>query len=219
MYTKSHLISFGNYLLKTYGVRHFSSDGKNTPLETRQVSHADTEAWKDETPMDAVDLAGYPQIKDRPADRPLAEYKANHAIGDPVILLFGTSGYIKNCRITKVHFTGNNASYDVEVKWQFEGQSEFYTNRIHNIDSIRVYSVQDFQETGSTQSEANFVVRLKALVENKLKESHLQEAMINGIERDEREEMLAVFYYLLGEGAVDALKVGDCVNKYIPKKS
>lgn len=47
---ETHLVSFGNYLFGTYGVKVHSTDGKNTPLYQRQVSDADLANWKHENP-------------------------------------------------------------------------------------------------------------------------------------------------------------------------
>lgn len=62
------------------------------------------------------------------------------------------------------------------------------------------------------QKESNFTVRLKAHVEKCLKESGLPPY-------DLREEWRTKFFDRLGEGAVDALKVEGCVEKYIPKQN
>lgn len=87
------------------------------------------------------------KFKDRPADLPGATYKARYKEGDPVIIHFGTSGFITNCRVTKVHFGGSRIGYDVEVKWRHgPDMSEYLTSRIHNIDSIRVFSPEDFEQ-------------------------------------------------------------------------
>lgn len=44
---KMDLVSFGNYLLHRYGVQVGSNDGSNTPLYSRQVTHADLSNWRD----------------------------------------------------------------------------------------------------------------------------------------------------------------------------
>lgn len=91
------------------------------------------------------------KFKDRPADLTPATFKSRYGIGEPVIVHFGKSGFIRNCRIIKAHFTESGITYDVEVKWQHEWEHhermpEFLTTRIRNIDSIRVFSPQDFEQ-------------------------------------------------------------------------
>lgn len=44
-FTREHLVSFGNSLLKNYGVQVHSADGKNTPLFQRDVSKSDVDNW------------------------------------------------------------------------------------------------------------------------------------------------------------------------------
>ena len=43
---ESQLVSFGNFLLKTYGVQVHSTDGSNIPLSQRMVSDADLIKWE-----------------------------------------------------------------------------------------------------------------------------------------------------------------------------
>lgn len=47
MFTEAQLVSFGNFLLKTYGVQVHSTDGKNLPLFQREVHDADLCNWKE----------------------------------------------------------------------------------------------------------------------------------------------------------------------------
>lgn len=48
MFTEQQLVSFGNYLLLTYGVQVHSTDGKNNPIYQREVCDADLCNWKEE---------------------------------------------------------------------------------------------------------------------------------------------------------------------------
>lgn len=192
MFTKSHLVAFGNYLLKTYGVQVHSSDGKNQPVYQREVTDADLSNWKEDVKADG-----------------LLPSRFQH--GDPVVVHFRKSGIIQNCKVIKIHFTESKVSYDLEVKWEGE-DGDMYTDRLYNIDSAVVFPPDHFDMPQSTkQKEANFVVRLKAHVEKCLKESGLPPY-------DLREEWRTKFFDRLGEGAVDALKIEDCVEKYIPKQ-
>lgn len=157
MYSKSHLISFGNHLLKTYGVRYHSADGKNTPLETRQVSHADTEGWKEQTPIDSD-----------------SKLPSRFNFGDPVIVYFGTAGIIRNCTVIKIHFTESKVSYDVEVKWRHLESADKIsagvdkerelTDRLYNLDSAVVLSPNDFED-GKNPEQAIVVQKAKAYCE------------------------------------------------------
>lgn len=115
------------------------------------------------------------KFKDRPADLPDVTYKARYKEGDPVIIHFGTSGFITNCRVTKIHFGGSRIAYDVEVKWQHEwehhdGMPEFMTARIHNLDYLRVFSPQDF-ETGENIKHATVIQKAKAYCEKQYGET------------------------------------------------
>lgn len=44
---ESQLVSFGNYLLKNYGVYVYSTNGSNIPLYLREVCDADLRNWED----------------------------------------------------------------------------------------------------------------------------------------------------------------------------
>lgn len=44
---EAHVISFGNFLFKTYGVMVHSNDGENKPIYQRQVTHADVCNWQE----------------------------------------------------------------------------------------------------------------------------------------------------------------------------
>jgi hypothetical protein len=209
MYNKSHLVSFGNYLLKTYGVQIYSTDGRNVPIFQREVTDADMANWKEEEKPDTLTLP------------------SQHQIGDPVVVYFGTSGVIKNCKVIKVHFTESKVLYDVEVKWRHaeyadkistgvDKQREL-TDRLYNLDSAVVLSPDNFEVAEPLQKESNFNVRLKAHVEKKMKESGMLEKIQGIMSYDDREDMFRRFRDSLGDGAVDALKVSSCVEKYIPQ--
>ncbi len=127
MFTKAQLISFGNSLLKTYGIRFHSSDGHNTPMEQCEVTDADFLNWREN------------QI----SDRLLLPSRFN--FGDRVVVSFGKFGTINNCKVIKIHFTESKVFYDVEVKWESLDGKENYTDRLYNLDSCVVHSPEDFQ--------------------------------------------------------------------------
>lgn len=118
MFNESHLVSFGNYLLKRYDVPVYSSDGKNTPIYQREVSHADMENWKHLNPEE-----------DRGVLLP-SRYKHN----DPVFFKFGD---VKICAmIHAVHFTISKVKYDLDLfSVTTDGED---STRIYNVDSVYV---------------------------------------------------------------------------------
>lgn len=118
MFNESHLVSFGNYLLSRYNVPVYSSDGKNTPIHQREVSHADMENWKHENPEE-----------DRGVLLP-SRYKHN----DPVFFKFGGVEICAN--IHAVHFTVSKVKYDLDL-FCVSADGEDYT-RIYNVDSVYV---------------------------------------------------------------------------------
>jgi hypothetical protein len=211
MYNKSHLVGFGNFLLKTYDVQVHSTDGKNQPIHKREVSDADMANWKEEEKPDTLTLPSH------------------HQIGDSVVVYFGTSGVIKNCKVIKVHFTESKVFYDVEVKWKHAEYADKIsagvdkgrelTDRLYNLDSAVVFSPDDFEKAENIQKESNFNVRLKAYVEKKMKESGMLDKIQGIMPYDDREDMFRRFRDSLGDGAVDYLKVRACVEKYIPQQS
>jgi len=111
---RSQLVSFGNYLLKTYSVSQHSTDGKNTPLLPKEVSHADIENWGGDT------------------DIMVSRFKH----GDKVIVSFADAGVIKNCQVDGVVFDIGKIRYNLTVKMEIDGQS-FFTNLLE-IDSAFV---------------------------------------------------------------------------------
>ena len=64
MFTEQQLVSFGNFLLKTYGVQVHSTDGKNLPVYQRQVTDADFCNWKNEEKPNELPLPSLHQIKE-----------------------------------------------------------------------------------------------------------------------------------------------------------
>lgn len=123
MYNESHLVSFGNYLLKRYEVPVYSSDGKNAPIYQREVSHADMENWRHSMPADESPGVLLP-----------SRFKHN----DPVFFKFGN---IEICAtIHAVHFTISKVKYDLDL-FHADANGEDYT-RIYNVDSVYVVDRQ-----------------------------------------------------------------------------
>lgn len=129
---RTQLVSFGNYLLKEYGVQVHSTDGSNQPMYQREVSDADISNWEHANPD--MEDGGYP-FKAHTA------FPSRYAIGDKVKLFLMPEGEESfpgiNAEITAVHFTISKVKYDVEVR--FHGD---YTTRLYNIDSILVGDIK-----------------------------------------------------------------------------
>jgi hypothetical protein len=120
MYTEAHLISFGNYLLRTYGVKVHSSDGKNQPIYDRMVSHADFCNW---------------EYMEKP-DKTLLP--SRHQLDEKVV--YDIWGNKTRAEILAVHFYPGKVKYDLELLApppQLES-SEPDTTRIYNVDSFFV---------------------------------------------------------------------------------
>ncbi|MFI5132665.1 MAG: hypothetical protein ACHQFX_21870 [Chitinophagales bacterium] len=56
MFTEAQLISFGNFLLKNYGVQVHSTDGKNVPIYQREVTDADFCNWEETQNSPSISL-------------------------------------------------------------------------------------------------------------------------------------------------------------------
>lgn len=101
-YSERQLVSFGNYLLKRYGVMVYSNDGRNTPIYEREVHDADLSNWKHENPE--FDNTQYP---------------SKHAIGDLVKVFLMPQGEDSfpgfTGKIIAVHFTNSKVKYDIEL--------------------------------------------------------------------------------------------------------
>lgn len=110
MFTRQHLVSFGNYLLSQYDVKVHSTDGKNTPLYQRQVADADTFNWKEEEKIDEQSLPSQHQIEDK-----------------VWLKLWSATVPVE---ILAVHFYPGKVKYDVEV---FGDNGE--VTRLYNVDS------------------------------------------------------------------------------------
>ena len=127
MFTEQQLISFGNYLLLTYGVQVHSTDGKNLPVYQREVSHADFENWKENQ-------------KDNGNRLP-----SRFQLGDEVSVRFRPDFVINQATVIKVHFTESKVLYDLEVKITFDANEDhpagWSTTRVYNIDSTIVEPV------------------------------------------------------------------------------
>jgi len=65
-----------------------------------------------------------------------------HQIGNPVWLLFGEEGTLKNCEIIKVHFAESKVLYDVEVKGKYYQSDSHpageWATRLYNVDAVFV---------------------------------------------------------------------------------
>lgn len=56
-------------------------------------------------------------------------------IGDEVLVNMFEAGYIKNCKVIKIHFTKSKVSYDLEI------DTENLFTRLYNIDSVFIDSL------------------------------------------------------------------------------
>lgn len=118
MYTEEQLISFGNYLLKTYGVQVHSNDGQNVPLFQREASNADYENWS------AGQIAGASNYK----------LPSQFQEGDPARFMIKPEGadelFFCPCHILAVHFYPGKVKYDLELHL-----ADNTNTRVYNIDS------------------------------------------------------------------------------------
>lgn len=124
-YTQEQLCSFGNFLLKTYGVQVFSTDGKNTPLYQREVTDADTANWRDENPSkESLPLPSQFVHGDK------VLFFSMPDDGDPVKW--------QSCpglpaEVLAVHFYPGKVKYDLDLLFVGDQRS-----RIYNVDSVLV---------------------------------------------------------------------------------
>lgn len=111
------LVSFGNYLLKRYGVMVHSSDGKNVPIYQREVGDADLCNWKEESKSTT--------------NGPV------FSLGDTVKVFLMPEGENSfpgfTGKVTAVHGYPGKIKYDVELK--FAGG---FSSRIYNVDEVLV---------------------------------------------------------------------------------
>lgn len=117
MYTEQHLVDFGNYILKTYGVQVFSNDGQNVPLYQREVGNADFANW-------SVGLI---------ADKPEYKLPSQFQIGDIAWFTFdpeNEGGLGAKCEILCVHYYPGKVKYDLEIELSDQSHT-----RMYNIDS------------------------------------------------------------------------------------
>jgi len=114
---ESNVVSFGNFLLKRYGVMVHSNDGTNQPIFQREVNDADLSNWKEE-------IGG-------------AVFASKHLIGDKVRVFLMPEGAESfpgfAGRIIAIHNYTSKIKYDVEIK--FAGE---FSTRIYNIDEVLV---------------------------------------------------------------------------------
>lgn len=122
MFTEAQLVSFGNFLLKTYGVQVFSNDGQNAPLYQREVTDADFCNWKEEEKPDELQLPSRFQQTDKVFFFPrTSEDQKDHEIpGLPAEIL-------------AVHFYTGKVKYDLSLTVE---EKEY--SRIYNVDSLLV---------------------------------------------------------------------------------
>lgn len=121
MFTEQQLVSFGNFLLLTYGVSVHSTDGKNTPLYPREITDADFCNWKENEK---------PSINVLPS---------RFQLNDFVSVKFRPDFVIEKAKIIKVHFTESKVLYDLQV--EIGGQTPLTSTRVYNVDSLIVESV------------------------------------------------------------------------------
>lgn len=113
MFTEAQLISFGNFLFKSYGVQVHSSDGKNTPIYLREVCDPDICNWKEAEPTKAWEIAT----------------PSTHQIGESVWLQLWHDDIVS--KIHAVHFyDGGKVKYDLIV-----GTSDGGETRLYNVES------------------------------------------------------------------------------------
>lgn len=128
---KSHLVSFGNYLLRRYEVMEYSTDGKNEPLFVREVSDADLANWEHENPE--LGEGGVPF-------KAHTDYPSRYGIGEKVKVCLLPEGEESfpciPAVVVAVHFTNSKVKYDLELKFYGE-----HATRIYNVDSILVKDV------------------------------------------------------------------------------
>jgi hypothetical protein len=122
---EQELVSFGNYLLKRYGVMIYSNDGRNIPLYEREVSDADLSNWREDNPQ-----------KEDGGNNFTATFKH----GDKVKVFLMPEAYSEFpglvAHVTGVHFFLGKVKYDLELR--FAGE---FSTRIYNIDSILVQAI------------------------------------------------------------------------------
>lgn len=121
MYTEEQLISFGNYLLSTYDVKIYSTDGKNIPLAPREVSQADRLNWLSTQTDTGIKLP------------------SAHQIGDAVWLALWSSRICSE--INAVHFYEGKVKYDLKVFGEDGG-----VTRLYNVDSAFVTKGTDEEQ-------------------------------------------------------------------------
>lgn len=120
------LVSFGNYLLKTYGVNVHSNDGKNTPIYQREVTDADLANWKVEGEF--------------PSN--CTYYPSRHSLQQVVGIKFKNSIEPMNATIIGIHVYEGKIKYDVAL-WIGDGSVDDsqQQTRIYNVDSCFVIPV------------------------------------------------------------------------------
>lgn len=121
MYTEAQLVSFGNYLLKTYGVQVFSNEGQNVPLYQREVTDADYCNWS------AGEIVGNPQCK----------LPSQFQEGDAARFMIKPEGseelFFCPSHVLAVHFYPRKVKYDIELHL-----ADNTNTRLYNIDSCFV---------------------------------------------------------------------------------
>lgn len=81
------------------------------------------------------------------------QFKSRHNVNDSVVIYFGNSGVIQNCKVIKIHFAEATVSYDVEVKWTHEDNEYQHTDRLYNLHSSIVFNPNDFEQPSAQHPE------------------------------------------------------------------
>lgn len=122
IFTEEQLCSFGNFLLKTYGVQVHSGDGKNLPIYQREVTDADFSNWQWELNQSSnTATPSQFQIGSRAKFCCMPDEAEVESF--PGIL----------CEVLAVHFYAGKVKYDLDLLFAGDQRS-----RIYNVDSVLV---------------------------------------------------------------------------------
>lgn len=143
----------------------------------------------------------------------VSKLPSRYQIDDKVVVSFGLSGRIENCKVIKVHFTKSKVLYDIEIAIECEDldgkESTSYT-RVYNIDSCFVEEMSDFVIETSAEYNAKYITGIPR--RNQLdKLVPVETSIFNAIQDVEKlpaDERLSKAQILLGEAK-------DLVSDYI----